>query len=878
MVASRSQDGRAWTRLTETKIWGTRVGGLRKRRPLTDRIPLDSPNSLDATKRSALARLKARRRPSTTSTSSGSGETLHDPGRTTTSADASASAVSAEGESTCAAVDGLAVIFFNPNSLAPFLVFASEGLAGLVDRDASELLGRDPSVLFADHHSTEQLLEMQRTLIPEDDAGRESSGVDNHGISNLALEMFGAEPRVEPKPPVDIDLSDGVSPARNSYEAQHLAQREFVTVQTLQRSATESLLVHATYSVVPSMSPSVPYVLVQFRDLSKQSAEQLVASETSVVGSLGRGQELGLLCHQVCSHIEDDLADGSSAWLALANQSGELEPIVRGGFGFKTVAQTLTAILESSSEPTMRVVSFEGLPAPLARTLRPHGTKAVWFVPIVDSKHRMLGALGVVTKRTQLDQEAADKLSHYASVTAAAIERASAEGDAAHQSLHDPLTHLPNRALIVDRLGQATARLDRDGIALSVLLVDIDHFKSINDTWGVDVGDRVLLEVADRLLSAVRLGDTVGRISSDQYLVLCVADRGELHADAVAHRILTSLAQPFEVGPTGELRVTASVGVVVVDEVGSTPAAIIGQAESALAKATSTGRGRFVTYKAGLNREVLEKHATEQALHQALVNNELVVHYQPIVEVRNGFMVGAEALIRWERPGFGLLYPGSFIEVAEQSDLIVEIGRWVIDKVCEDLGSWPKSHGRSPMVSVNLAARQLSIDTLVPSIVSALRRNGLHPNRLGFEITESMGITDLQAADRSLTKLSELGCRIAIDDFGIGHATLDYLRRFSMADVLKIDRSFVAGLNSSREDTAIVHASIALASSLGLQVIAEGVENVDQLADLQDLGCRYAQGFGLGKPVGIQRALQTWAQGRVFRPEQLGLGVPGASR
>lgn len=802
---------------------------------------------------------------------------------------------------TCASVDGLAVIFFNPSSLRPFLIFVSEGLAAMTGRETNDLLGQNPAVLFADAESLDQLNEMQRTLLPpeqttSDDTleldlptinmapnntapnntaprnkARGSEGISAEGSTpaNHDVDIF-LQP--ETKPEVDIDLSDSGLESNEGQSANvSSVTREFVAAQHLQSASGDTPLVHATYSVVPSMSLAAPYVLVQFRDLAKQSAEQLVADQPSVVGSLGRGQELGLLCHQVCSQIERELGNGSQAWLALVGQAGNLEPIVRGDFSFDTVTETLSTIAEASSEPTVRVVSFEGLPASLAQTLRQHGGRAVWFVPIMSNKGRLLGALGVVSKKSQLDPSASDRLERYATAMATAIERSSAEIDAAHQSLHDPLTHLPNRALIVDRLSQATARLDRDGIALSVLLVDIDHFKSINDTWGVEVGDTVLLEVADRLLSAVRLGDTVGRISSDQYLVLCVADRGELRADAVAHRILTSLAQPIDVGPTGELRVTASVGVVVVDEAGSSPAAIIGQAESALAKATASGRGRFVTYKAGLNSEVLERQATEQALHRALINNEFVVDYQPIIELRNGFMVGAEALIRWERPGFGLLYPGAFIEIAEQSDLIVDIGRWVIDKVCEDLGSWPKSHGRSPMVSVNLAARQLPIDTLVPSIVSALRRNGLHPNRLGFEITESMGISDLAAVDRNLGKLSELGCRIAIDDFGIGHATLDYLRRFSMADVLKIDRSFIAGLGASREDSAIVHASIALASSLGLQVIAEGVENVDQLADLQELGCRFAQGFGLGKPVTLDQVLETWNKGRVYRPDELGL-------
>ncbi|MGI9597207.1 MAG: EAL domain-containing protein, partial [Acidimicrobiales bacterium] len=210
-----------------------------------------------------------------------------------------------------------------------------------------------------------------------------------------------------------------------------------------------------------------------------------------------------------------------------------------------------------------------------------------------------------------------------------------------------------------------------------------------------------------------------------------------------------------------------------------------------------------------------------------------------------------------------------FIQIAEESELILPMGNWIIDKVCSDLGRWPKSNGRSPMVTINLAARQLAVDTLVPTVVSALQRNNLHPTRVGFEITESMEIRDLDAAGINLERLAELGCRIAIDDFGIGHATLDYIRQFSMANALKIDRSFVAGLGSSKEDTAIVNASIALAESLGLQVIAEGVENVDQLTMLQDMGCRYAQGFGLSHPIPFDDVLELWAKSRLYEPLRL---------
>ncbi|MEL6984520.1 MAG: bifunctional diguanylate cyclase/phosphodiesterase, partial [Actinomycetota bacterium] len=519
---------------------------------------------------------------------------------------------------------------------------------------------------------------------------------------------------------------------------------------------------------------------------------------------------------------------------------GRLEPVLAGGLPFEVVEGIVDDLLALGQPLSRRVVAIGALPEHRARQLRETSIVSLWYLPLVDEDAEgwdaLRGAMVVATPRERPTRTQARALEHLAAVLDTAVQQATAESEILHQTLHDPLTGLPNRALLVDRLGQVMARLERDDIALSVLLVDIDRFKTVNDSRGAEVGDQVLLEVAARLLAAVRLGDTVGRISSDQYLVLCAATKGELDAKAVARRILRSLSEPILVTEGDELHITASIGVVVVDEPGAGPTAIISNAESALARATAAGRGRMAVFEADHRHHAVERHIIEQALHRAIGADELVVHYQPLVEVRTGYMVGAEALIRWDRPGHGLVGPGAFIPIAEESGLIVPLGKWIIDRVCQDLGTWPKSRGRSPVVTINLGARQLGADTLVPTVVSALRRNGLHPRQLGFEITESMEIRDAEAAVINLNRLKELGCRIAIDDFGIGHATLEYIRRFSMADALKIDKSFIDGLGSSREDTAIVDASIALASSLGLQVVSEGVEDLDQLIDLRDRG------------------------------------------
>lgn len=292
------------------------------------------------------------------------------------------------------------------------------------------------------------------------------------------------------------------------------------------------------------------------------------------------------------------------------------------------------------------------------------------------------------------------------------------------------------------------------------------------------------------------------------------------------------------------------------------PADIISNAEVALESAIANGGGGFALHEAGQQRRIVLRHRVEEALRVAIDSDELVVHYQPLVDIDTGLMVGAEALIRWDRPGHGLLPPSEFIEIAEESGIIVPLGTWVIDRVCHDVSQWPERSGSpGPVVTINLSARQLADDSLVGTIISLMDRHGVDSTNIGFEVTESMGIEDMEQAGVALRRLSALGCKLAIDDFGIGYATLDYLRRFSMADTIKIDRSFVSGLGTSREDSAIVTASVALADSLGLSVVAEGVESYDQYAELKALGCEIAQGYVLSPPVPLERAHELWLTG-----------------
>jgi len=821
-------------------------------------------------------------------------------------------------------VDGVAVMLVGPGVQKPHLLYVSEGLCHLIGWRSDQLIGQSPAFLFSGDEGPRQLEAMRRAVLSADPGtGNAADGapglldllhdpriMNGHGPADEAGVHSGADPdtyvigtadgeTVEVADRLDIDRldPDRLDPDRLDPDLDTPtidlstvnANSRYEASTVLVDQAHQKIPVFFTAQAIPSPEAGGSYVVAQFRDLRKSAAERLLADQEAVIASLKRGHHLGQLCHQIAVMIERSLGVAATCWLSIVNPDDELEPVITGGFSTAIVAETTLAVASSSTRQAKRIASVGGLRGELAEALRGEGVRNLWYVPVLANADEnggqkgadggdgdgggdggdgsvLRGAIMVATGDFTPDAEATKLLDHLAQVLAVGIEHATVESDTAYQALHDPLTKLPNRALIMDRLSQAMARLERDGSSISVLLVDIDRFKAVNDMRGIEVGDRVLVEVANRLLAAVRLGDTVGRISSDQYLVMCVATSGELDAAAVARRVLRSLAEPIDVVGEQTLHITASIGAVVVTaaEAELTPAEIISNTESALANATNVGRGQFAMFEAEHQHDVVRRHETEQALRLGIANNELVLHYQPIVEIKSGFMVGAEALVRWQRPGHGLLPPGQFIDIAEDADLMVPLGEWVINRTCEDLADWPKVKGRSPLVSINLAARHLEVDTLVPTVIRALQRNDLKPNRIGFEITESMAVLDTDAALANLDKLASLGCRIAIDDFGIGHASLDYLRRFSMASALKIDRSFIAGITESPENQAIVKASVSMADALELQVVAEGVETVEQLLKLRSLGCHYAQGFVLSKPMPIDIVLEVWARSRLY--------------
>jgi diguanylate cyclase (GGDEF)-like protein/PAS domain S-box-containing protein len=425
-------------------------------------------------------------------------------------------------------------------------------------------------------------------------------------------------------------------------------------------------------------------------------------------------------------------------------------------------------------------------------------------------------------------------------------ERKRAEDILAFQATHDTLTRLPNRMLFMDRLSHALVRRRRRQSGLAVLFLDLDRFKWLNDSLGHAAGDEVLVAVATRLRDALRAEDTLARFGGDEFVVLCEDVRSEREAEGLAGRLRSVLtSSPVSVAGE-ETTLTVSVGIAstFADDAGQTAESMIRDADAAMYRAKERGRDRQEVFDHATHQRAVSRHETANALRRGMERGELVLHYQPQVDITTGRVVGAEALVRWDHPQRGLLLPKDFIALAEDTGLIVGLGSQVLSMACDQLQGWAQRMRLPPgfVVSVNLAARQLLASDLSAVVEEVLGASGLDPSHLCFEITESVLLDDSEASARALAELKALGVRIAVDDFGTGFSALTYLKRFPV-DALKIDRSFVVGLGHNREDRAIVASVIDLAHAFGLVTVAEGVETSEQLNQLRSLGCERAQGY-----------------------------------
>jgi diguanylate cyclase (GGDEF)-like protein/PAS domain S-box-containing protein len=438
--------------------------------------------------------------------------------------------------------------------------------------------------------------------------------------------------------------------------------------------------------------------------------------------------------------------------------------------------------------------------------------------------------------------------------------RKRAERALAHQALHDGLTGLPNRALLLDRLDHALLQHDRRLGAVAVLMVDLDHFKLVNDGLGHSAGDTLLVDVAARLSAAVRPGDTVCRLGGDEFVVCCEDVAGPDDAMEVADRVLAAFATAFVV-ERRELFVTASVGVTLSGP-GATADSLLRDADAAMYRAKERGRARAELFDAALRQRAATRLGVATALRYGMLHGQLVVHYQPIVSLADERLVGFEALVRWNDPQRGLVPPAEFIPIAEETGLIVPLGTEVLRQATEQLARWTAAYPAAADVTmaVNVSARQLLDPGFVPTVGELLAASGIAAARLHLEITESVLMEDLDDAIEVLRALADLGVTLEIDDFGTGYSSLSYLKRLPV-DTLKVDRGFVSGLGTDADDLSIVTAIAALGHALGLRLHAEGVENAEQRAAVRELGCDVAQGF-LWSPPLPALAAERWLRER----------------
>jgi Amt family ammonium transporter len=443
-------------------------------------------------------------------------------------------------------------------------------------------------------------------------------------------------------------------------------------------------------------------------------------------------------------------------------------------------------------------------------------------------------------------------------------ERKAFEEQITHQAFHDALTGLPNRSLFADRLERALTRAARRGdYQYAVLMIDLNKFKGINDTLGHQAGDQLLVEVARRIAGCVRGMDTVARLGGDEFAVILEELKSKKEVMAVVERIGACLGQPCRLCGTS-VTPGASIGIVLRTRDYASAEDLLRDADIAMYRAKEQGRASVI-FDRKMHQEILEAISLEADLRHALEAGELLLHYQPIVDVQHGAIEGFEALVRWDHPSRGLVPPAQFIPLAEETGLILPLGRFVIAEACRQLRDWqremPEARGLS--VSVNVSCRQFVKDGLVEHVAQVLADTGLAPECLKLEITESVLMHDAQHTAQELTRLKALGVKIAIDDFGTGYSSLSYLRQLPI-DHLKIDRSFISGEGCDGESQEIVKSIISLARSLGLTVIAEGVERADQLTRLRQAACDKAQGFMFSRPLdrhAAARFLRRGAQG-----------------
>ena len=450
-------------------------------------------------------------------------------------------------------------------------------------------------------------------------------------------------------------------------------------------------------------------------------------------------------------------------------------------------------------------------------------------------------------ERLTITARLADRLKALAAQASIAINNARLVDQIRYQALHDPLTGLPNRSLILDRTEQMLARARRSIEPVAALFIDLDGFKDVNDTFGHGVGDQLLRAVAERLSVTMRASDSIGRLGGDEFVVLVNGATMDSGPELVADRVLEVLRSPFElVGMcVGAVTLTASIGIAIGTR--SSAAELLRDADIALYEAKAFGKNCFVVFQPEMHTAVQDHHLLQMDLRDALSSDQFFLVYQPILNLRSAAVIGVEALLRWRHPVRGVVQPNDFIPMLEDSGMIVDVGRWVLDEACRQGAQW-RAQGHDLTVSVNVSARQLESDGLVRDVERALRTSGLEPGSLTIEITETAIMRNVSEVVPRLEALKTTGVSIAIDDFGTGYSSLAYLQRFPV-DTLKIDRTFISSMAESPESTALIRTLVQLGKTLGLETLAEGIEEHEQYLQLEREECDSGQGYLFARPL-----------------------------
>jgi diguanylate cyclase (GGDEF)-like protein/PAS domain S-box-containing protein len=609
---------------------------------------------------------------------------------------------------------------------------------------------------------------------------------------------------------------------------------------------------------------TIESLLVVARDVSERAraSEHLArrALQQNAVAGFGRfaleSHDLGELLSEVVRTATETLGVDVARVLALHGAGDRLIPVATVGMpaSVADVHGLPLSVTDSESalhplrsgEPTITddmAAETRFKPSPTLLSLGIVSSLSV----AIEGYDEPFGVLNVSSREPHtFTADEAEFLSALATLIIIAVERDRGEQVTRHAALHDPLTGLPNRTLAIDRLAQALARRHRERIDLAVFVLDVDGFKLINDSLGHAAGDEVLLELAPRLTATLRMTDTVARLGGDEFVVICPDVDGPRGATDVAERLRGAIARPLSLS-SGEHYFSVSIGGTLAATKTDTPESLLGDADAAMYRAKARGRGGYELFDEAMRTALMARVRTETELRRALAGDELEVYYQPVIELATGRPVSTEALVRWNHPERGLVMPLDFIPIAEETGLIALLGLQVLEHACRQTARWQREIDRAIGVSVNVSGRQ-ALNPLLPAQVAAIaQRSGLRPGTLALEITETVLMEEADSPTTVLDSLQQHGLSLVLDDFGTGYSSLSRLKRFPL-DVLKVDRSFVSGVDCNTDDRAIVKATIDMAHAVGLTVVAEGVETTQQEDCLRELGCDHAQGYLYARP------------------------------